>query len=122
MSESTTLKPAQKGLLERMVLNRPRYINLNMLRQALLEEDIFLFMGLMNPFLEATMSQGGISTETFKANDKDELITEIRQAIARKLEGMPASVVFEDDDLSISNEEEDFMSKADRLYEQANDK
>jgi len=31
-------------------------------------------------------------------------------------------VVYEDDDLSISNEEEDFMSRADRLYEQANDK
>lgn len=67
MSESTTLKPAQKSRLEQMVLRRPRHINLNMLRQALLEEDIFLFMGLMNPFLEATMSQGGISTETFKA-------------------------------------------------------
>jgi hypothetical protein len=63
-----------------------------------------------------------IQCDDLEANDKDELITEIRQAIARKLEGMPASVVFEDDDLSISNEEEDFMSKADRLYEQANDK
>ena len=63
-----------------------------------------------------------IQCDDLEANDKDELITEIRQAIARKLEGMPASVVFEDDDLSISNEEEDFMSRADRLYEQANDK
>jgi hypothetical protein len=63
-----------------------------------------------------------IQCDDLEANDKDELITEIRQAIARKLEGIPASVVFEDDDLSISNEEEDFMSKADRLYEQANDK
>jgi len=50
------------------------------------------------------------------------LLAELRQGIARKLEGIPASVVCEDDDLSISNEEEDFMSKADRLYEQANDK
>jgi hypothetical protein len=63
-----------------------------------------------------------IQCDDLEANDKDELITEIRQAIARKLEGIPASVVFEDDDLSISNEEEDFMSRADRLYEQANDK
>ena len=67
MSESTTLKPAEKSQLERMVLRRPRHINLNMLRQALLEEDIFLFMGLMNPFLEAPMRHGGISTETFQA-------------------------------------------------------
>ena len=63
-----------------------------------------------------------IQCDDLEANDKDELITEIRKAIARKLEGMPASVVYEDDDLSISNEEEDFMSRADRLYEQANDK
>ena len=35
-----------------------------------------------------------IQCDDLEANDKDELITEIRQAIARKLEGMPASVVF----------------------------
>ena len=63
-----------------------------------------------------------IQRDVQQANDKDELITEIRKIITRKLEGMPASVEHEDDDLSISNEEEDFMSKADRLYEQANDK
>ncbi len=57
-----------------------------------------------------------------EANDKDELITEIRKIIARRLADIPASVVHEDDDLSISNEEEDFMSRADRLYEQQNDK
>ena len=63
-----------------------------------------------------------IQCDDQQANDKDELITEIRKIIARKLEDMPASVEHEDDDLSISNEEEDFMSRADRLYEQANDK
>ena len=63
-----------------------------------------------------------VQCDDLEANSKTELISEIRQAIADKLEGIPASVVYEDDDLSISNEEEDFMSKADRLYEQANDK
>ncbi len=67
MSESTTLHPIEKSPLMRMVLRRPRHINLNMLRQALLEQDIFLFMGLMNPFLEVPMRDGGISTETFQA-------------------------------------------------------
>ena len=63
-----------------------------------------------------------VQCDDLEANSKTELISEIRQAIADKLADIPASVVCEDDDLSISNEEEDFMSKADRLYEQANDK
>lgn len=53
-----------------------------------------------------------------------DLVSELKKAIASKLEGriMSASVVYEDDDLSISNEPEDFMSRADRLYEQKYDK
>ena len=60
--------------------------------------------------------------DDLEASDRYELLKELQDALKRKLEGIPASVVYEDDDLSISNEEEDFMSKADRLYEQANDK
>jgi len=63
-----------------------------------------------------------IPCDDLEAGDKDDLISDLKQAIVAKLDGLPASVVYEDDDLSISNEEEDFMSRADRLYEQANDK
>lgn len=63
-----------------------------------------------------------IQCDDLEANDKDELIGELKSAIDKWLQHLPASVVYEDDDLSISNEEEDFMSRADRLYEQANDK
>lgn len=63
-----------------------------------------------------------IQCDDLEGNDREELLKELKQALQRQLEGMPASVVYEDDDLSISNEEEDFMSRADRLYEQANDK
>ncbi len=63
-----------------------------------------------------------VQCDDLEATSKDDLLTELRQGIARKLEGIPALVEYEDNDLSISNEEEDFMSKADRLYEQANDK
>lgn len=63
-----------------------------------------------------------IQCDDLEANDKDELISELRTAVTKWLQHLPASVVYEDDDLSITNEEEDFMSRADRLYEQANDK
>lgn len=63
-----------------------------------------------------------IQCDDLEATSEEDLLVELRQMIAGKLEGIPASVVYEDDDLSISNEEEDFMSRADRLYEQANDK
>ena len=63
-----------------------------------------------------------IQWDDIEAADKDEVISELLRTIADKLEGLPASVVYEDDDLTITNEEEDFMSRADRLYEQANDK
>ena len=63
-----------------------------------------------------------IQCDDLEANDKDELIGELQSAVCEKLQNLQASVVFEDDDLSISNEEEDFLSRADRLYEQANDK
>jgi hypothetical protein len=62
--------------------------------------------------------------DDIEASDKDDLISEFKKVIANKLEGliMPASVVYEDDDLSVSNEPEDFMSRADRLHEQKYDK
>ena len=63
-----------------------------------------------------------IQCDDLEANDKDELIGELQSAVCEKLQNLQASVVYEDDDLSISNEEEDFLSRADRLYEQANDK
>ena len=63
-----------------------------------------------------------IPCDDLEASDKADLISELKQALVSKLDGIPASVVYEDDDLSISNEEEDFLSRADRLYEQANDK
>ena len=63
-----------------------------------------------------------IPCDDLEASDRDDLISELKQALVSKLDGIPASVVYEDDDLSISNEEEDFLSRADRLYEQANDK
>lgn len=65
-----------------------------------------------------------VQVDDVEATDKDELIFALKKALASKLEGriMPASVVYEDDDLSISNEPEDFMSRADRLYEQKYDK
>ena len=63
-----------------------------------------------------------IQCDDLEANDKDELIGELQSAVCEKLQHLQASVVYEDDDLSISNEEEDFLSRADRLYEQANDK
>ena len=62
-----------------------------------------------------------IPCDDLEASDRDDLISELKQALVSKLDGIPASVVYEDDDLSISNEEEDFLSRADRLYEQAND-
>ena len=63
-----------------------------------------------------------IPCDDLEASDRDDLISELKQALVSKLDGIPASVVYEDDDLSISNEEEDFLSRADRMYEQANDK
>ena len=63
-----------------------------------------------------------IQCDDLEANDKDELIGELQSAVCEKLQNLQASVVYEDDDLSISNEKEDFLSRADRLYEQANDK
>lgn len=63
-----------------------------------------------------------IPCDDLEASDKADLISDLKQALVSKLDGIPASVVYEDDDLSISNEEEDFLSRADRLYEQANDK
>lgn len=65
-----------------------------------------------------------VQVDDIEASDKDDLISEFKKAIASKLEGriMPASVVYEDDDLSVSNGPEDFMSRADRLYEQKYDK
>ena len=63
-----------------------------------------------------------IQCDDLEANDKDELIGELQSAVCEKLQNLQASVVYADDDLSISNEEEDFLSRADRLYEQANDK
>lgn len=63
-----------------------------------------------------------IQCDDLEANDKDELIGELKSAVEKWLQHLPASVVHEDDDLSITNEEEDFMSRADRLYEQQNDK
>ena len=63
-----------------------------------------------------------IPCDDLEASDRDDLISELKQALVSKLDGIPASVVYEDDDLSISNEEEDVLSRADRLYEQANDK
>ena len=63
-----------------------------------------------------------IQCDDLESSSREDLLKELRQMIAQKLEGVPASVVYEDDILSISNEEEDFMSRADRLYEQANDK
>lgn len=63
-----------------------------------------------------------IPCDDLEASDKADLISDLKQALVSKLDGIPASVVYEDDDLSISNEEEHFLSRADRLYEQANDK
>lgn len=63
-----------------------------------------------------------IPCDDLEASDKADLISDLKQALVSKLDGIPASVVYEDDDLSISNEEEDFLSRADRMYEQANDK
>lgn len=61
-----------------------------------------------------------VQVDDIEGSDKDDLISEFKKAIASKLDNciMPASVVYEDDDLSVSNEPEDFMSRADRLYEQ----
>ena len=61
-----------------------------------------------------------VQVDDIEGSDKDDLISEFKKAIASKLDNciMQASVVYEDDDLSVSNEPEDFMSRADRLYEQ----
>ena len=48
-----------------------------------------------------------------------EAVADVQKAI-ENLGGVYAEL--EDSDLIITNEEEDFMSRADRLYEQANDK
>jgi len=50
---------------------------------------------------------------------EQEALSEVRKAIGN-LGGVYANL--EDSDLIITNEEEDFMSRADRLYEEANDK
>jgi 23S rRNA-/tRNA-specific pseudouridylate synthase len=65
-----------------------------------------------------------VQVDDIEASDRDDLISEFKKVIVNKLEGllMPASVVYEDDDLSVSNEPEDFMSQADRLYEQKMEK
>ena len=65
-----------------------------------------------------------VQVDDIEASDRDDLISEFKKVIVNKLEGllMPASVVYEDDDLSVSNEPEDFMSRADRLYEQKMEK
>ena len=72
-----------------------------------------------------------ITCADLEASDKDELLSDIRNIINQRLQGMaydsaltigPTNVTHEDDDLSITNEEEDFLSRADRMYEQANDK
>ena len=72
-----------------------------------------------------------ITCAALEASDKDELLSDSRNIINQRLQGMaydsaltigPTNVTYEDDDLSITNEEEDFLSRADRMYEQANDK
>lgn len=63
-----------------------------------------------------------LTCDDIEATDIDSLTSDLRRGLAAKLEGFPVSVIVEDHDLSISNEEEDFMSKADRLYEQQHDK
>ena len=50
---------------------------------------------------------------------EQEAVADVQKAI-ENLGGVYAEL--EDSDLIITNEEEDFMSRADRLYEQANDK
>ena len=50
---------------------------------------------------------------------EQEAVAEVQRAIDN-LGGVYAEL--EDSDLIITNEEEDFMSRADRLYEEANDK
>ncbi|MDA8979045.1 hypothetical protein N9F63_00645 [bacterium] len=61
-----------------------------------------------------------VQVDDIEADDTDDLISSFKQAIASKLEGclMKTDVHYEDDDLSLSNGQEDFMSRADRLYEQ----
>ena len=65
-----------------------------------------------------------VQVDDIEGSDKDDLISEFKKAIASKLDNciMQASVVYEDDDLSVSNEPEDFWSRADRLYEQKMEK
>lgn len=60
-----------------------------------------------------------VQVDDIEASDPEDLIAEFKNAIASKLDNciMPASVVYEDHDL-LSNEPEDFMARADRLYEQ----
>ena len=50
---------------------------------------------------------------------EQEALADVQKAI-ENLGGVYAEL--EDSDLIITNEEEDFMSRADRLYEEANDK
>ena len=50
---------------------------------------------------------------------EQEAVADVQKAI-ENLGGVYAEL--EDSDLTITNEEEDFMSRADRLYEEANDK
>lgn len=61
-----------------------------------------------------------VQVDDIEGSDRDDLIAEFKKAIASQLDNciMPTSVVYEDDDLFVSNEPEDFMSRADRLYEQ----
>lgn len=64
-----------------------------------------------------------VQVDDIEASDPDDLIAEFKKAIESKLDNciMPASVAYEDHDL-FSHEPEDFMSRADRLYEQKMEK
>lgn len=71
-----------------------------------------------------------IQCDDLEGLDREDVLTELRRSIETTLRELREvdlgtcdvpTVQYEDDDLA-EYEEEDFMSRADRLYEQANDK
>lgn len=64
-----------------------------------------------------------VTINSTEANNKGEVELEALDAIRSALRNMTeTSVVIEDSDLYISNAPEDWLDKADRLYEQKHDK
>lgn len=64
-----------------------------------------------------------VTYDDHECENQDTLEQDTVQLIRRAVDNLGGvSANLEDSDLIITNEEEDFMSRADRLYEQANDK